>query len=310
VIDIGTSSDLMPGESVVAVGNAFGYEHTATRGIISALHRNVQISDAQTYLDLIQTDASINPGNSGGPLLNIDGQMIGINVAVRSGAQGIGFAIPVDQAMEVAARLLNIRRLENTWHGVVAKNAPTTGQGLVVEEIEQDSPASRSGLKPGDRITSVGPHTVNRALDLERAFLGHRPGEELELTVQRRERSLALKVVLEVSPSHESPSQRQAWEVLGLKLAPIPPGEFDASLTRYRGGLTVTDVRPGSPADDKGIRRGDVLVGMHVWETVSLEDVQYIISQTQLQAGDPIKFYILRDNRPFYGFVSLAQHGR
>ena len=106
VIPIGTSSDLMPGETVIAVGNAYGYEHTVTRGIISALHRAVQVSDAQFYDDLIQTDASINPGNSGGPLLNIDGDMIGINVAVRAGAQGIGFAIPVDKVAAVAAGLL------------------------------------------------------------------------------------------------------------------------------------------------------------------------------------------------------------
>ena len=98
----------MPGETVIAVGNAYGYEHTVTQGIISALHRTVQVSDYQKYADLIQTDASINPGNSGGPLLNIDGDMIGINVAVRVGAQGIGFAIPVDQAMDVAADLLSL----------------------------------------------------------------------------------------------------------------------------------------------------------------------------------------------------------
>ena len=89
----------MKGEPVIAIGNAYGYEHTVTRGIISALHRNVQVSDEQKYNDLIQSDASINPGNAGGPLLNIDGQTIGINVAVRVGAQGIGFAIPIDEAM-------------------------------------------------------------------------------------------------------------------------------------------------------------------------------------------------------------------
>ena len=93
----------MVGESVIALGNAFGYEHTVTRGIISALGRDVQVSDTQSYDDLIQTDASINPGNSGGPLLNIDGEMIGVNVAVRAGAQGIGFAIPIDNAL--ASRL-------------------------------------------------------------------------------------------------------------------------------------------------------------------------------------------------------------
>src|SRR5690606_40394161 len=111
---------LMPGVTVIAVGNAYGYENSVTRGIISALHRSVQVSDDQHYEDLIQTDASINPGNSGGPLLNIDGEMIGINVAVRVGAQGIGFALPIDQAMEVASRL--IARQSPIMHGLTGKS--------------------------------------------------------------------------------------------------------------------------------------------------------------------------------------------
>jgi serine protease Do len=117
-IRLGTAEDLMVGETVVAVGNAFGYEHTVSAGIVSALHRNVQVNEVQQYLDLIQTDASINPGNSGGPLLNVDGEMVGLNVAVRAGAQGIGFAIPVDKALEVATRLISIQRLENRAHGI------------------------------------------------------------------------------------------------------------------------------------------------------------------------------------------------
>ncbi len=121
IAPIGTSGDLMPGEDVIAVGNAFGYEHTVTRGIISALHRTVQVSDTQFYEDLIQTDASINPGNSGGPLLNIDGQMVGVNVAVRAGAQGIGFAIPIDTVLCIATDLMSVRRLENKWHGLDSK---------------------------------------------------------------------------------------------------------------------------------------------------------------------------------------------
>src|SRR5207253_4915796 len=110
VITTGTSSDVLIGETVVAVGNAYGYHDTVTEGIVSALHRSVQVSDSQGYEDLIQTSAQINPGNSGGPLVNIDGEMIGINVAVRAGAQGIGFAIPVDKAMNIAAKLLSVER--------------------------------------------------------------------------------------------------------------------------------------------------------------------------------------------------------
>ena len=106
-VEIGTSSDLMIGESVITIGNAFGYENTVSVGIVSALHRDVTLSDDQVYRNLIQTDACINPGNSGGPLINIDGQLIGINVAVRAGAQGIGFALPIDEVKRVAAEMLS-----------------------------------------------------------------------------------------------------------------------------------------------------------------------------------------------------------
>ena len=139
VVPIGASNDLMLGESVIAVGNAFGYENTVTRGIISQIHRSVQVSDTQSYDDLIQTDAPINPGNSGGPLLNIDGEMIGIVVAVRAGAQGIGFAIPIDKAMAVTAKLLNTERVEKKWHGVKNQRYPghATGRGDHVDRRRQ-----------------------------------------------------------------------------------------------------------------------------------------------------------------------------
>ncbi len=129
--------------------------------------------------DLIQTDASINPGNSGGPLLNVDGEMIGINVAVRAGAQGIGFAIPVDMALAVAADLMSAQRLGNTWHGIVPKRLGTnSGRQMVVADVADSSPAAESGLQPGDVITAVGNSPVSRPLDLERALLGASPAKK------------------------------------------------------------------------------------------------------------------------------------
>ncbi|MBL8800252.1 MAG: trypsin-like peptidase domain-containing protein, partial [Planctomycetia bacterium] len=110
VVPFGTSADLMVGESVAAIGNAYGYEHTVTRGIVSAINRDVTLNKDVSYKALIQTDASINPGNSGGPLLNINGELIGVNVAIRAGAQGIGFAIPVDTTLRVAADMMSIRK--------------------------------------------------------------------------------------------------------------------------------------------------------------------------------------------------------
>lgn len=302
VITIGTSADLMPGEPVVAVGNAYGYEHTVTCGIISALHRVVQVSDSQKYRDLIQTDASINPGNSGGPLLNADGEMIGINVAVRAGAQGIGFAIPVDMAMGVAANLMNVERLNKTWHGIVPKPAAGgTARQVVVGQIDEKSPAAKCGLKSGDVITTIDSSPVTRALDVERAMLARKSGEEVALTVRRNKQPVTLKLVLAVAPKQPVEDSDRTWEVIGLRLEPVPTKQFQEYKTHYHGGLMVTAVRANSPAARQGIRQGDVLVGMHVWETVSLDNVEYILKRPDFASIEPLKFYILRDDGEFYG---------
>jgi serine protease Do len=305
VIDVGTSADLMIGEPTVAIGNAYGYEHTVTCGIVSALHRAVQVSDSQKYRDLIQTDAAINPGNSGGPLLNADGQMIGINVAVRQGAQAIGFAIPVDLAMSVAATLMGVQRtkLDNTWHGIVSKPAATPDESdrLVVGQVAEESPAAQCGLQPGDVITTVGDCHVERALDLERALLGRRAGEEVEVSVHRNSKPVKVSLVLAAAPKQKVSDADRAWEVIGLRLEPVSQREFKEYKTHYHGGLRVTEVRPGSPAARQSIRRGDILVGMHVWETVSLDNVDYILKRPDVATLDPLKFYILRDEGDYYG---------
>lgn len=308
VIPIGTSSDLMPGEPVAAVGNAYGYENTVTRGIISALHRAVQVSDAQFYDSLIQTDASINPGNSGGPLLNIDGEMIGINVAVRAGANGIGFALPVDQAMAVAAKLLASARVQNIWHGVVlARDSGMPAQGLTITSIEKDSPAAKSGLEPGDVITVVGDTQMERGLDFSRAMVERRVGEKVQFVVRRAGDPVTAEVILAAAPAQPGPPADPAWEVLGLELKPIPSDQFRARYkTSYRGGLSVTAVRPDSPAAGQGIHPGDVLVGMHIWETISLENVAYILRRPDFSQFSPLKFHILRGNQTFWGYLPVA----
>ncbi len=307
VVTIGTSSDLMPGEPVVAVGNAFGYEHTVTRGIISALHRNVPVSDTQKYFDLIQTDASINPGNSGGPLLNIDGEMIGINVAVRIGAQGIGFAIPVDKAMEVAAKLLSAERNGESWHGVIGKSTISAhSKQYFVRDVQEGSPAAKAGLKAGDRITSVEGMNIERALDFERAFLQRKVGEEVRLEVERDLKTIAISLVLDAAPDRRPSIADRAWQQLGLQLDPIASSQFQQVSSRYRGGLKIEAVRPGGGAARLGIRRGDVLVGMHVWETISLDNVAYVLDRPDLEKLQPIKFYLLRDGETLYTHLAVT----
>jgi serine protease Do len=313
IIKLGTSSDLMDGESVIALGNAFGYEQTVTRGIISALGRDVQVSDTQSYDDLIQTDASINPGNSGGPLLNIDGEMIGVNVAVRAGAQGIGFAIPIDSALNVTAGLMSIERLRNTSHGMLTKTGDDFDAPVRVTNVTPASPAAVLGIQPGDEIVSVGTQRVTRPLDLERAFLDRPAGQPVAVELRRNGQTLMLDLALAESRSTAIARQSlatsendQVWEVLGLKLHEEPKTTFQSRNSRYRGGMYIEEVRPGSPAATEGILPGDILVGMHKWETASEQDVQYIVSRPTLAELGELKFYVLRGQSTLFGHINVA----
>jgi serine protease Do len=308
-IALGTSSDLMTGETVIAVGNAYGYEHTVTRGIVSALHRSVQVNDAQYYDDLIQTDASINPGNSGGPLLNIDGEMIGINVAVRAGAQGIGFAIPVDKAMDAAASMLASCNVNRAWHGMVVDADKPSGysQGVVVASVEKNSPAEEAGIRPGDVISALDGVEIRRPLDLHRAFLDCRPGEKVELSLSRSGQLITKNLALAERMETVKPLSKPIWDVLGIDLKQISAEEFRAThQTRYRGGLKITAVRPNSSAANQGIRPGDILVGMHIWETLTLDNVTYIINRPDFAELSPVKFFILRGDETLYGYLPVG----
>ena len=306
VIRIGRSSDLMLGETVVAIGNAYGYAGTATMGIISELHRPVQVSDAQFYDDLIQTDASINPGNSGGPLLNIDGEMIGINVAVRAGAQGIGFAIPIDQVLEVVAELLVATGKETTWNGLDLSDAKDQIEA-VVGSVTEGSPAGESGLQPGDVVIEVDDMKIERKIDFHCAMLERSPGEKIGITVRRDDESVAVEMELAGAPTTSQPKvSSDVWNVLGLKLAPIPEDEFNQRFqTIYRGGLAVKALRPRSPAESRGIRSGDVLVGMSTYETVTLNHVAYILRQPDFNENNPLRFLVIRDGLLYEGFLPI-----
>jgi serine protease Do len=301
VATIGTSSDLMIGETVLALGNAYGYEHTVTRGIVSALHRNVEVSRSQRYEDLIQTDASINPGNSGGPLLNINGEVIGINVAVRAGAQGIGFAIPIDRVLDIVSRLMSVERIDQTWHGLVVRCDGR--QGAVVEAVHRRSPAESIGMKAGDRITRIGELAVACQLDVERALIGHKVGESIPVTIVRAggEEQIELSLA-EVSRDSESLDDR-CWAEIGLRLQPAAAAKVQKLQARYRGGLLVTAVREGGPAAEQGIQEGDILVGLHVWETIAPDNVSYILDKAIEEHLNPIKFYVLRGRETLFGHI-------
>lgn len=327
VMPLGTSSDVMLGETVIAVGNAYGYEHTMTGGLISALARDVEVNEKQSYRNLIQTDASINPGNSGGPLINLDGEVIGINVAIRAGAQRIGFAIPIDDARQVIAQLLNVEKLSHTWHGLNSTDIKAGEiRHLSVDSTIPDSPAAGAGLEPGDVIERVGRVNISDGADFERACLGRKPGDELELVVRRDDKTQTLSMTLahatnkpartygtivrtKTDEKADAGSSR-FWRQFGIQLDTLASKDRSLVGPRYRGGMRVTGVRANSPAALNGIQQGDILVGLHIWETVSIENVDYVIAHPQLRSFAPLKFYVLRGEETLWGHLPVATSTR
>jgi len=304
-IKIGTSSDLLLAEQVTAVGNAYGYEHTVTVGIISALSRTVQVNDDQIYRNLIQTDAAINPGNSGGPLLNINGEMIGINVAVRIGAQGIAFAIPVNDAIEVAADLMSQVIPGDVLHGLSTHTVYVDDRPqLVIDSVEPRSPAAQVGLTNGDRIVSINGQDAVCELDFQTALLTAATDKTLNLGVVQADKRT--DVVLKLATSPTITRAAIGWRPLGLKLAPISAKEMANRHPNYKRGLRVVEVRPNSPAEAEGIMAGDILVAMHGWKTETLENLAYILQRPDVASQKSFMFYILRDKEPFWGQMRVA----
>ena len=156
-------------------------------------------------------------------------------------------------------------------------------------------------------VTAVGNEDVHRALDFHRALLDRKPGEKIDLAVQREGKSITVSVVLTENPIAPHAATNAAWDALGLELRSLSTADFRQRFqTRYRGGLAVAEVRPGSPAAEQGIRAGDVLVGMHIWETVSLDNVAYILKRPDFSSIAPVKFFILRGTETLYGYLSVG----
>ena len=264
---IGTSADLMIGETVVAVGNPFGLSGTVTTGVVSALGRSVPSQEkGRTYTDFIQTDASINPGNSGGPLLNIEGRVIGINVAIYAQAQGIGFAIPVDRARKVIEDLLEYGAVHSAWLGAVtATLTPEEARrqdiratrGALVVRVFRDSPAAAAGLRPGDVITAVEGKPVDSREAFSTFTATALAGRPLNLTIHRAGATRPLTVTPADPP--DALGLRILQEVAGLGVAD------------ERRRVVVDQVVRGSRSDEVGLAPGDLIVGVNGIEVRSVQ---------------------------------------
>ncbi|MEQ9406628.1 MAG: trypsin-like peptidase domain-containing protein [Fuerstiella sp.] len=324
VMDMGISSDVRLAEQVFAVGNAFGYEHTVTAGIVSALGRDVEVDETQSYENLIQTDASINPGNSGGPLLNVLGEVIGINVAIRAGAQRIGFAIPIDDARRTVARLLSTERLNGVFHGVFATDTKVGDQKcLVVDDIAPGSAAALCGLQQGDTVKAVRGVRINDNADWERALLDMPVGSVLDVEVLRNGQPVKLAFTVGVGKSTAvaqtptaaapvqtvsttrsapatsavaNPARQKARELLGIEITTLNGSERRLISPRYHGGMKIVSVTAGSRAERHGIRAGDILLGLDGFETLNDRNLTFILQDSRIRKLSTLSFQIFRQS--------------
>ncbi len=269
-IKMGTGKDLMIGETVIAIGNPFGFSHTVTTGVISALNRTVR-TDQRLYRDFIQTDASINPGNSGGPLLNINGDLIGINTAVYAKAQGIGFAIPIDRAKKIISDLIHHGEVIQSWIGLIIQPVDNDlarylkipdrlrrkNGGVLVKEVLSPSPAGKAGIRSGDIILSIGHRPISSRTDY-RATLKQTPiGQPLSVKIWRDAHLKTVTVKTALFPKEMAVSL--ARKILGISVTDMTPKVRRKYGLTAEKGVVIRELDRHAYLAQIGVRPGDVI---------------------------------------------------
>src|SRR5580765_7894095 len=289
----GDSTQLHPGQTVLAFGNPFGYRFTVTRGIVSALNRpNPSATDRRKPGQFIQTDAAINPGNSGGPLVNARGEVVGINTFLISSSgtfSGMGFAIPTQIVRPTVDNLIKFGKVSHGYMGlgitdVTPENAKffdsKDNLGAIVTQVEANSPAAKAGLKVGDMVRAIDGKEVSDASQLQVTVGQTRPGTTIKLSVVRDGKAMELPVTLEKMGARDKGEDESASNETGKPRWGLGLGEITPDVRQQgRGssdlkGAVVERVLPGSPADNAGLRPGDVILSVNRKEVQSVADVQ------------------------------------
>ena len=304
-LEFGNSDDLQVGQWVIAIGSPFGLHlnHTVTAGIISAIGRS-DVMSKMNYENFIQHDAAINPGNSGGALLDLDGNLIGINTAIatKSGQiAGVGFAVPINEAKYVANDLINNGSVKRGWLGVTIQDITEEMQsywklenkkGALISQILEDSPAEKAGLKAEDIIIKVNNIEIENTTDLRNTISEKYPDKEITLTILRDQKEKQIKVLLGERPTNESLAsddwkQTEDFDILGLKIE-----------NNNDGGVKIVEVKPDSPASKEALNKGDIIksIGRRIIENKS----DYFDMVKNYSKGDTIMMKIVRNNNARY----------
>jgi len=303
--NLGDSDALKVGEWVVAVGNPFGLEHSVTAGIISYKGRaNVRLAD---YEDFLQTDAAINPGNSGGPLVNLDGEVIGINTAIASNTgayQGVGFAIPVNLARNVMEELIDKGKVVRGWLGIYIQDITeavaeamslSTTDGVLVAGLVEDGPSATAGLKRGDVITELDGKKIKTGAELRNTVAGTKPDTKVKLKVLRDGKNKDFTIALGELPLDDQQVTSRSADVigdLGLELHNFTPEIAKGFGISGKAGVIVTNVYSGSPGAEAGLRRGDLIIEVNQATVGSVEQVRSLLSG--LDPGDSLLVLVER----------------
>lgn len=295
---IGDSSKTKTADLVMAIGNPYGLSHSVTFGIISAVGRPSPDNSKPGFTNFIQTDAAINPGNSGGPLLNISGEVIGINTMIYSqsgGSVGIGFAIPINIAKNIADQLITIGKSEHGWIGITFRElnegeAEKLGLkqqqfGMLVMQVEKDSPADKAGIKSGDLLLKIGKQKLSRSSDLTVTVGSAKPGDKLPVSILRDGKTIEKTITVgkRSSKSAASDSNNSSEEEIE---------RFGFVLSDEKEGVSVRAVEVNSPAARAGFKNGDIITKINSKRVKNIKDVQNALKD--VNPGDGTYFFVTR----------------